>query len=181
MKNETAGWVFFANNDMLAAKTLIEHTELAGEIAFLCQQAIEKYFKGYLVEQGKDIQKIHDLLKIYLEVKDTHDWNLDVDLLEEISRIYTVTRYPGNIGIKPDGCLPTIEEARGYFDFAKKSRLFLRSWSCRFVGLARQSKSTSKSTSTPLLTLLLTLTENAGFSPAFIYEAEGFVLKIFIF
>jgi hypothetical protein len=31
------------------------------------------------------------------------------------------------------------------------------------------------------LTLLLTLTENAGFSPAFIYEAEGFVLKRFIF
>jgi len=26
---------------------------------------------------------------------------------------------------------------------------------------------------------LLTLTENAGFSPAFIYEAEGFVLKRF--
>jgi hypothetical protein len=25
--------------------------------------------------------------------------------------------------------------------------------------------------------LILILTENAGFSPAFIYEAEGFVLK----
>jgi len=36
MKNETSGWVFFANNDMLAAKTLIEHTELSGEITFLC-------------------------------------------------------------------------------------------------------------------------------------------------
>jgi len=44
MKNETEGWVFFANNDMLAAKTVIEHTELTGEITFHCQQAIEKYW-----------------------------------------------------------------------------------------------------------------------------------------
>jgi hypothetical protein len=29
------------------------------------------------------------------------------------------------------------------------------------------------------VTLTLILTENAGFSPAFIYEAEGFVLKRF--
>jgi hypothetical protein len=28
-----------------------------------------------------------------------------------------------------------------------------------------------------ILTLTLILIENAGFSPAFIYEAEGFVLK----
>jgi len=30
-----------------------------------------------------------------------------------------------------------------------------------------------------VLILILILTENAGFSPAFIYEAEGFVLKRF--
>jgi hypothetical protein len=44
MKNDTAGWVFFADKDMLAAKTLIGYKELTGEVAFLCQQAIEKYF-----------------------------------------------------------------------------------------------------------------------------------------
>jgi len=120
MKNETASWVFFARNDMLTVETLIEHTELTGEMAFHCQQAIEKYFKGYLEEHGKTIRKIHDLLILYLEIKGIYDWNLDEDLLEEISKIYTETRYPSNIGFKPDGCLPTMEDARVYWEFAKK-------------------------------------------------------------
>jgi len=120
MKNETSGWVFFANNDMLTAELIIDHAELSGEIAFLCQQAIEKYFKGYLVEYGKEPPKIHDLLKLYLEVKSIQDWNLDEIVLEKISNLYTVTRYPGNIGMTPDGRLPSIENARNYWEFAKK-------------------------------------------------------------
>jgi HEPN domain-containing protein len=120
MKNETSGWVFFANNDMLTAELIIDHAELSGEIAFLCQQAIEKYFKGYLAEHDKKIRKIHDLLVLYLEVKDIYDWNLNEGLLEEISEIYTESRYPENIGIKPDGQLPTIEEAKNYLEFTKK-------------------------------------------------------------
>jgi len=120
MKNETSGWVFFANNDMIAAKAIIEHTELTGEVAFHCQQAIEKYFNGYLAEHGKSIQKIHDLLVLYSEVESIQDWNLDHSLLNEISKIYTVTRYPGNIGMTPEGRLPTMEEAKSYLELAKK-------------------------------------------------------------
>jgi len=120
MKNETSSWVFFAKNDMIAAETLIEHSELTGGVAFHCQQAIEKYFKGYLEEHGKEIRKIHDLLKLYLEVKRIQDWDLDEGLLEEISKIYTETRYPESIGIKPNGSLPTMEDARSYLEFAKE-------------------------------------------------------------
>ncbi|GBU21561.1 hypothetical protein R80B4_01457 [Fibrobacteres bacterium R8-0-B4] len=120
MKNETSGWVFFAKNDMLAAETLIERPELTGNVAFLCQQAIEKYFKGYLVEHGKYIQKTHDLSMLYSEVESIHDWNLDSDVLEEIGKIYTVIRYPGNIGMTPEGRLPTMEDARSYWEFAKR-------------------------------------------------------------
>ena len=120
MKNDTAGWVFFADKDMLAAKTLIDYKELTGEVAFLCQQAIEKYFKGYLAEHGKEIRKIHDLVKLYSDVKGIKDWNLDEDLLKDISKIYTEVRYPRNVGIKPDGVLPSTEEALRYLEFAKK-------------------------------------------------------------
>ncbi|MDR2593097.1 MAG: HEPN domain-containing protein [Chitinispirillales bacterium] len=125
MKNKTSGWVFFANNDMISAKTLMEYAEstgaeLTGEVAFLCQQAIEKYFKGYLAEQDKRIQKIHDLLALYSEVKSTHDWNLDSRVLAEINKIYTIARYPGNIGMTPEGRLPTMEEAKSYLECAKK-------------------------------------------------------------
>jgi len=120
MKNDTAGWVFFADKDMLSAKTLIDYKELTGEVAFHCQQAIEKYFKGYLVEHGKEIRKIHDLVKLYSQVKGIKDWNLDETLLRDISTIYVETRYPSNIGIKSDGVLPSTEDALRYLEFAKK-------------------------------------------------------------
>jgi len=120
MKNETAGWVLFANNDMLTAELIIDHAELTGEVAFHCQQAIEKYFKGYLTEHGKKFKKIHDLLALYSEVTGIKDWDLDKTILRDINDIYTVTRYPGNIGMMPAGRLPTIEEARSYWEFAKK-------------------------------------------------------------
>ena len=125
MKNETSGWVFFANNDMISAKTLIDYAEstgaeLTGNIAFLCQQTIEKYFKGYLTENGKKFQKIHDLLKLYSEVKSVKDWGLDEIILRDINEIYTETRYPGNIGMTPEGRLPTMEEAKSYLELAKK-------------------------------------------------------------
>jgi HEPN domain-containing protein len=120
MKSETSGWVFFAKNDMLMAEAVIDRSELTGGAAFHCQQAIEKYFKGYLAEHGKDIRKIHDLLKLYSEVKSIRDWNLDEVILGDISDIYTETRYPEIIGMMPDGRLPTMEEARSYWDFAKK-------------------------------------------------------------
>ncbi len=123
MKNETSGWVFFANNDMLTAELIIDHAELSGEIAFLCQQAIEKYFKGYLTEHGKKFKKIHDLLMLYSEVKSIKDWNLDEIMLRGISNLYTVTRYPGNIGMMPDGQLPSIEKTRSYWEFAKKVKV----------------------------------------------------------
>ncbi|MDR2693641.1 MAG: HEPN domain-containing protein [Chitinispirillales bacterium] len=120
MKNKTSGWVFFANNDMLTVKMIIDRPELTGEVAFLCQQAIEKYFKGYLAEHGKDILKIHDLLKLYSEVKSIRDWNLDEIALEKISDLYTMTRYPMNISMMSGERLPTMEDARGYWEFAKK-------------------------------------------------------------
>ena len=117
MKDKTTAWVFFADRDILTAKTIIDYTELTGEVAFHCQQAIEKYFKAYLVEHGKEVRKIHDLLSLYSEVKSIHDWNIDEDLLEVISKIYTESRYPGNIGMTPEGLLPTPEDARRYLEF----------------------------------------------------------------
>ncbi len=57
---------------------------------------------------------------LYSEVSSIHDWNLDNRLLDKINRIYTVTRYPGNIGMTPEGRMPTMEEALSYLEFAKK-------------------------------------------------------------
>jgi len=59
-------------------------------------------------------------LMLYSEVKSIKDWNLDETILRGINNLYTVTRYPGNIGMTPDGLLPSIEKARSYWELAKK-------------------------------------------------------------
>ncbi len=127
MKDKTSGWVFFAEKDVLAASSLIDIASLTGEVAFHCQQAIEKYFKAYLVEHDKQIRKIHDLVKLYSEIKTIKDWNIDESLLEDIGKIYTESRYPDDIGIKSDGLLPTTEEANLYLTFVQKIESIFKS------------------------------------------------------
>jgi HEPN domain-containing protein len=50
MQNSTSNpsvWIFFADKDIMAAENLIDYEELTGEVAFHCQQAIEKYLKAF--------------------------------------------------------------------------------------------------------------------------------------
>ena len=114
MKDETAEWASFAKGNIRAAQKTIDDAELTREVIFWCQQAIEKYLKAYLVEHDKKIRKTHDLLSIYAEVKSIQDWGLDEYLLNQISNIYTVIRYPKYLGVG----LPQIEEAKRYLEFA---------------------------------------------------------------
>jgi HEPN domain-containing protein len=120
MKKETSNWVFFAERDVLAANTLIDNTALTGEVAFHCQQAIEKYFKAYLVENSVPIQKIHDLMKLYAKVKEIKDWNIDISILEDISEVYVESRYPDDECFLPNGMLPTAEQAKMFLAFTQQ-------------------------------------------------------------
>jgi len=120
MKDNVKSWEFFAENGILSAKKLLDIPRLTGEVAFHCQQSIEKYFKAYLFKHNRQIPKIHDLLKLYGEVKKIKDWNLDEEMLIVIKELYTESRYPGDELVKQDGTLPTMEEAKSYLEFAEK-------------------------------------------------------------
>jgi HEPN domain-containing protein len=120
MKGNTKGWVFFAENDMKLADFSLSDARLTGQVAFHSQQAIEKYFKAYLVENEISFPKMHDLVKLYEFIKNVKDWKLDEDMLLKINKIYSESRYPSNIGILPDGQIPSVEQAKEIFDFAKK-------------------------------------------------------------
>ncbi len=63
-------WIFFADKDVDAAELLLTRPDFTGEVAFLCQQAVEKYLKAVLFELKIPIQKTHDLLKLYNELKE---------------------------------------------------------------------------------------------------------------
>jgi len=61
MKDDTKSWEFFAENGIISARKLLDIPRLTGEVAFHCQQSIEKYFKAYLFKHNKQIPKIFRL------------------------------------------------------------------------------------------------------------------------
>ncbi len=118
-KQKPNPWIFFANNDLKAAKNLIHDVDLTGEVAFICQQAIEKYLKAFLFESKIPIQKTHDLERLYSEVKKIKDFGIDETLLLVIRNLYIESRYPTDIAFLEGDVLPSVEDAKSYLEFAK--------------------------------------------------------------
>jgi len=58
-------------------------------------------------------------VELYSEIRKIKDMNLNEDMLQDIKDLYIEARYPSNVGLFQDGSLPTIEDAKSYFDFAK--------------------------------------------------------------
>ena len=69
---------------------------LSDEVAFHCQQAIEKYFKGLLAEHGLPIQKTHDLTILLNHLIPTDSTLLGLRRgLKAVTRYAVEYRYPG--------------------------------------------------------------------------------------
>ena len=122
MENSVANpqaWTFFADKDISMAELAVDNEELSGEVAFHCQQAVEKYMKAFLAKNRILFKKTHDLAELYLKVKGIKNWDIDETILERLNDLYIETRYPSSIGFFPDHSLPTVEEAKSYFNFAK--------------------------------------------------------------
>ncbi|GHV95770.1 hypothetical protein AGMMS50293_20900 [Spirochaetia bacterium] len=120
MKRQVEEWYFFADKDLLAALEIINNPDLTNVVALLCQQAVEKYLKAFMAAHDIKIIRIHDLVKLYDIVKQIKDFEFDIDLLDTLTKLYTDDRYPGGgIGLLPDG-MPTNEEAKKFYAFAKE-------------------------------------------------------------
>jgi len=119
MKKTVEAWVEFADADLLTVSEIAGRPELTNIAAFHCQQAIEKYFKALILEAGKPLPKIHNLLTLYGSVKEITDLGLDENLLATINDVYLDSRYPGEVGLV-NGVKPTIELADSFFSFAKE-------------------------------------------------------------
>lgn len=57
-------WFKKAKADIDFAKIGFKETEHYGEVCFLCQQAAEKYLKGYLVANGVNPPRIHSVASL---------------------------------------------------------------------------------------------------------------------
>ena len=129
MKKQVKDWILLADNDLRAAEIILkdEHP-LTNIVAFHCQQAIEKYLKAFLIEKNIPLIKTHDLIKLNGMINEIENLNIDEGKLLIINEVYTESRYPGELGLMPDG-LPTNEEANGFMEYAKDIKTII----CRCI------------------------------------------------
>jgi len=112
MKETTKDWLTFAEDDLIAAKTLSNDDRLTSLVSFHCQQCLEKCFKAVIEEQDKSFVKSHDLLRLQL-FAEIQLSDLETKLLSMINEVYIDGRYPGDLGLLPYG-KPTIPQAHEF-------------------------------------------------------------------
>ena len=118
MKEITKQWLDFAKADLLNCELIINQEFLTNIVAFHSQQATEKCFKAIIEEEGVKTERIHNLYNLFTKVELYLDFEVDLNLLELLDKIYLTSRYPGEMGLLPEG-KPTLEEAKEMHEFAE--------------------------------------------------------------
>ena len=120
MSKELAGeWLKSALADLKNIEHIINDNFLTHIVAFHTQQCVEKCFKAVLELSSKKVPKEHSTLKLYGRVKNDINIVFDTDLLTDMDDLYIDARYPGNLGLLPNG-KPTIADAEEFYNFAKE-------------------------------------------------------------
>ncbi len=117
MKPATKAWLFKAGEDLEAVRSMRGNPLLTGVVAFHAQQCVEKCLKAIAEERKGTVPRIHDLRRLWEIVADQFKPALDVDLLRELTDVYTDSRYPGDLGLGPSG-QPTEKDAARFEEFA---------------------------------------------------------------
>lgn len=119
MKQITRDWLEAASLDIESTGYLLPNERLTGQVAFHCQQAIEKSLKALIEEKGDRIPRIHSLSKLFDLCSAYLDIQPDDTLVIALDSLYIESRYPGEFGLLPDG-KPTRKQAQLFYDFAKE-------------------------------------------------------------
>ena len=94
-------WLLKANEDLLVVDKLTEYEIIATSSAcFHCQQAVEKFLKAFLIANGVEVKKTHNIEYLLSECADYDKDFTDIDP-KELSDFGVDVRYPGDIFI-PD-------------------------------------------------------------------------------
>ena len=104
MEPLTREWVDKAEEDHRAVEALGEAVEpVWGPICFLSQQCSEKYLKAWLVEQGVDVGKTHDLDRLgKLCAPSLGEIERLMDDLRLLTSFAVEVRYPGMSATRED-------------------------------------------------------------------------------
>lgn len=116
-------WFAKAKADLESAEILFREGGATDTVCFLCQQAVEKYLKGFLIFKKKKFGKIHDLavlLALCGEIdKDFLNW---YEPAEKLTGYYIETRYPADIPVSysPHEAKEALRQAGEIIEFTKK-------------------------------------------------------------
>lgn len=87
-------------------------------VAFHSQPCIEKSLKALIEEYELGHIRIHNLGRLFEVVRPKATLAADVVLIEKMDKLYIDARYPGALGLLPDG-KPTRVDAQEFYDCAK--------------------------------------------------------------
>ncbi len=89
-----ADWFKIGDEEIRRSQALLSLDDMKGA-AFNLQQAIEKYLKGYLLYQGWELRRIHNLESL-LNAAVTYEASLEEfrESCQMITHYYLINRYP---------------------------------------------------------------------------------------
>ncbi|MBN2890925.1 MAG: HEPN domain-containing protein [Bacteroidales bacterium] len=112
-------WITKADEDLLVINRLTEGSIIAtSAICFHCQQLVEKILKAYLIINGKEIKKTHNIEFLLSECADFDNEFNEIDP-QNLSDFGVEVRYPG------DMYQPTENEALEYKQIAIEIKDFV--------------------------------------------------------
>ncbi len=119
MNKELANaWISSALADLKNIEHIIEDEFLTHIVAFHAQQCVEKCFKAILELQTGKVPRMHSTLKLYGMINDALNCEIDTDILTDFDALYIDARYPGDLGLLPDG-KPSLADAREFYGVAQ--------------------------------------------------------------
>lgn len=88
-------WFNKGEKDITNAEFLFKGNRDLETVAFHIQQSAEKYLKGFLISRGKELERIHDLVKLLQDViKIDTEFNQFKGIVKKITNFYFESRYP---------------------------------------------------------------------------------------
>lgn len=119
MKQITREWINSSKSDLELVKKVIADENLTHLAAFHCQQALEKGLKAILEEFSNEVPKIHNIATLLSRVTLYIKLDYDYTLVKTLDQLYIEARYPGGLGLLPDG-KPSLKELQELYEFTLK-------------------------------------------------------------